>query len=199
MDFDWELLQRANEEKDRIEKAFKDRFFSKDGSYFKDIETSVEVSATEAIVTTNYNSYKFRRKQNGSFLLKKDKLEQYFYAIDASYTIDTWQKGLEAAQRDFEEIIAIKEDIESWLEDSSKVTLSSSIKRFYASLFGKKEEEQPSIELKEETIQKEEVVTEEKVAENENSPKEEERKPEIKEESAEEKAPENQEEKNKSN
>lgn len=199
MDFDWELLQRANEEKNRIEKAFKDRFFSKDGSYFKDIETNVEISATEAIVVTNYNSYKFRRKQNGAFILKKDKLEQYFYAIDASYTIDTWQKGLEAAQRDFEEIIAIKEDIESWLEDSSKVTLSSSIKRFYTSLFGKKEEDQPSIELKKETIEEEKETMEEVATESKDFSKEKKDISISKEESPEEKASDNQEEKNKSN
>lgn len=180
MDFDWELLQRANEEKSRIEKSFKEKFFSKDAAYFKDMETDVEISATEAIVKTNYNNYKFRRKQDGSFVLKKDKLEQYFYAIDASYTIDTWQKGLEAAKRDFEEIIAIKEDIESWLEDSSRVTFSSSIKKFYASIFGKKEDEHPSIELKEDTLpkedqkstQKDEVAPEEGVQKSENSKEE---------------------------
>lgn len=149
MDFDWELLQKANEEKDRIQKAFKDRFFSKEGSYFHGIETDVDVSATETIIKTNYNSYKFRRKQDGTFIFKKDKLEQYFYSIDASYTIDTWKKGLEAAKKDFEEIMSIKDEIISYLENSSKATFGSSIKKFYDSIFGKKDEP-ASLELKEE-------------------------------------------------
>lgn len=149
MDFDWELLQKANEEKDRIEKNFRDRFFSKEDSYFHGIETQIDISSTEFTIKTNYNSYKFRRKKDGSFIFKKDKLEQYFYSIDASYTIETWKKGLEAAQKDFEEIIAIKDDILKWLENNSKTTFGNSIKKFYSSIFGKRVEP-ASIELKEE-------------------------------------------------
>ncbi len=171
MDFDWGLLQRANEEKDRIEKEFKKKFFQKKDSYFYDIQTDVEINATEVIIKTNYNSYKFRRKQDGSFILKKDKLEQYFYTIDASYTIDTWQKGLEAAREDFEQIIAIKDDICSYLEENSKFTFSDSVRRFYTSVFGKKEEA-PSIELKDEEKKEEKSK---KTEENEQKDKKEEK------------------------
>ncbi len=176
MEFDWTLLQKASEEKKRIEREFRRHFFEKKDSYFEDSDVEVEISATEVIITTNYNSYKLRRKQNGSFVMKKDKLEQYFYAIDASYTIDTWQKGLVAAREDFEEIIAIKDEMCSWLEENSKFTFADNVKRFYVSMFGKKEET-PSIELKDEPAPKdneEKPVEEARTEETEKSESEQE-------------------------
>lgn len=157
MDMDWELLQKAKEERVRIEKEIKDRFFgsSEKPNYFYTIKADVEVSSLDVIIKTMYNSYKFKRKKDGKFIFKKDKIDQYFYAIDASYTIDTWEKGLKAAKEDFEEILSISEDVIKFLEDSSKKTISSSMKNFYKSFFGKKEK-QASIEYKEQEEKKEE-------------------------------------------
>lgn len=166
MDLDWELLERGKEEKARIEKEIKDEFFgsAEKSNYFYEIKADVEVTSLDVTIKTIYNSYKFKRKKNGKFVFKKDKISQYFYAIDASYTIQTWEKGLKAAKKDFEEVLGISEELIKFLEQNSKKTLASSMKKFYNSFFGKKEE-QASIEYKEEV--KEEKAKEEKEAKKE--------------------------------
>lgn len=151
MDMDWELLEKAKEERVRIEKEFKEKFFgsSEKPNYFFETKAQVEVTSLDVVIKTIYNSYKFKRKKNGSFVFKKDKISQYLYAIDASYTVETWEKGLKAAKKDFEEVFAISEDVVKFLEENSKKTFTSSMKNFYNSFFGKKETQQ-TIEYKEE-------------------------------------------------
>lgn len=162
MDLDWELLERAKEEKVRIEKEIKDEFFgsSEKPNYFYEIKADVEVTSLDVIVKTLYNSYRFKRKKSGKFVFKKDKLSQYFYAIDASYTLETWEKGLEAAKKDFEEVLAISDELIKFLEKNSKKTIASSMKNFYNSFFSKKEK-QASIEYKEDLPKEEEEAKKE--------------------------------------
>lgn len=162
MDLDWELLEKAKEEKARIEKEIKDEFFgsSEKPNYFYEIKADVEVTSLDVCIKTIYNSYKFKRKKSGKFVFKKDKLSQYFYAIDASYTIETWEKGIKAAKKDFQEVLAISEDLIKFLEDNSKKTLASSMKNFYNSFFGKKEK-QASIEYKGEPKENDETENKE--------------------------------------
>lgn len=170
MDFDWELLSKAKEETARIEKEFKQKFFddSEGKNYFKKNNAEVEILSNEVILKTKFNTYKFKRKHNGKFVFKKDKITQYLYAIEASYTIETWEMGIKGAKKDFKEVLAISEDVCKWLEDSTKKTFKSNMKKFYNSFFGIKEE-QASIEYKEEEKPKEEQEEPKK----EEAPKEE--------------------------
>lgn len=185
MEIDWDLYKRAEDEMRFLKEEFKKRFFSSNEdekeNYFHEIEADATFTTSGLKIQTPYNTYIFNKKLDGTFIFKKDKIEQYVYDIDGKYSFENWKKLLSEAEEDFAQVLGISEDVLRWLDTNTKRTMTQSVSKLFSSIFGKKE--QPaSIEYKEELdtqdkADKKEEDFEEKVAKTkEKTPKEEDEK-----------------------
>lgn len=181
MEINWDLFKKAENEIQILNEEFKKEFFGseEDKNYFYEVEADAFFSSSSLKIQTPYNIYSFNKKLDGAFVFKKDKIEQYVYDIDGKYSFENWKKLIEEAEEDFNEVLAISEDVLEWLDTNTKRSMTQNMskgyKKFFSSLFGKKE--QPaSIEYKEEEKVVEQVKepVEEKIADvKEEAPTEE--------------------------
>lgn len=163
MEINWDLLKKAEDDIQLLNRAFKESFFGSEENknYFYEVEADAFFTSSTLKIQTPYNTYTFNKKLDGTFVFKKDKIEQYVYDISGKYSFENWKKLISEAEEDFAEVLAISEDVLAWLDKNTKRTMTQSMSKGYKKLFNSwfgKKEQQASIEYKEEA--KEEATKE---------------------------------------